>query len=36
MYIIGTKVRYDEGKALRVLQKHGVDMEDMLIAPPSL
>lgn len=29
MYIIGTKVRYDEGKALKVLQKHGVDMEDV-------
>ena len=36
MYIIGTKVRYDEGKALKVLQKHGVDMEDMLIVSPSL
>ena len=29
MYIIDTNVRFDEEKAQRVLQKHGVSMEDV-------
>ena len=29
MYIIDTNVRFDEEKALKVLQKHSVNMEDV-------